>query len=424
MLMRARDARIPGSQVHNNLCGADEGDERTPGPSRRARQKVTSSSLGGRARRASILRRVPRRILAPARREHVQLDHLEGLRGLQHCILLLEPRMPVLTHPLLLSEQRLLRRACAALFLRGLPCRRLQPKHARRPRGEGEGADLHREPLGVVPLVESPTGHDIGAVGGPGAVAEVRGRRELGLLALRSHGLDVRSVRIHLHELRGLQVVVVVDEHQLHGALISLLAEVLDEVLHLDLRCSAGLERRDACNLGDPPRPARRAQLLTMEHRMAAVAARLLEAAAEAAVHGPGFHRGPVQLVSVLGRCTLLRRLGRRGVVVVPVPDMLADAVLLQQLSLPRLPLGHDLRKLLLQDLGPGPRLLPDAGPEHFSRRLVRFLQFAVLSLLRLRQRSQELDAIRAIPPRGVLAQLFVGRGHLVVKIVLPGRVL
>mmetsp|Transcript_81444 Transcript_81444/g.212401 ORF Transcript_81444/g.212401 Transcript_81444/m.212401 type:complete len:401 (+) Transcript_81444:461-1663(+) len=331
--------------------------------------------------------------------------------------------MPVLTHPLLLSEQRLLRRACAALFLRGLPSRRLLPKHARRPRGEGEGADLHREPLGVVPLVESPTGHDIGAVGGPGAVAEVGGRGELGLLALRSHGLDVRSVRIHLHELRGLQVVVVIHEHQLHGALISLLAEVLDEILHLDLRCGARLERRDTCNLGDPPRPACRAQLLTMEHRVAAVAARLLEAAAEAAIHRPGLHRRPMQLVSVLGHCALLRRLGRRGVVV-PVPDMLADAVLLQQLSLPRLPLGHDLRKLLLQDLGPGPRLLADAGPEHFSRRLVRFLQFAVLSLLRPRHRSQKLDAIRAIPPRRVLAQLLVGRGHLVIKIVLPGRVL
>mmetsp|Transcript_114560 Transcript_114560/g.330968 ORF Transcript_114560/g.330968 Transcript_114560/m.330968 type:complete len:231 (+) Transcript_114560:491-1183(+) len=138
--------------------------------------------------------------------------------------------MPMLLHPCGLAEQRALLKA---------PRRLSQPKEARRLRCEGKGAELQREPLRVLLLVEVPLCDGV-RIRRPRAEAERRRRWEVLAGAAGGHGLNVGAIRVHPHDTCSILVLTVENKDQLLRPLVCLLVEALDDILDLALRAMAG----------------------------------------------------------------------------------------------------------------------------------------------------------------------------------------
>merc|ERR1719277_41885 len=155
----------------------------------------------------------------------------------------------------------------------------------------------------MVPLVEPPIHDDI-RIRGPGAEPEGGGRGELALTP-GSDALNVEAVGVASHQAGGGAVRVVVNEHQLHGPLVRLQPEVLEEVLQLDCRRSAGSERRHASDLRDHAGPMRSTELSSSDNskRTAALATAAAEPQSPLRSRIPSGHRRPMQCSRLLWCC-------------------------------------------------------------------------------------------------------------------------
>mmetsp|Transcript_44372 Transcript_44372/g.142139 ORF Transcript_44372/g.142139 Transcript_44372/m.142139 type:complete len:275 (+) Transcript_44372:309-1133(+) len=265
-------------------------------------------------------------------------------------MLLCKPWVPMLAHPLSIAEKRLLRAGANRLRRCAGGERGGRSQEAARSRSEGQRPDLQGQLLRVVPLVKAPIRNDIGVRSSECSISEVQGRGELRHRSLRSNALNVETVSIHLHHLSCLTVLVVVDKHQLRGALIALLMEVLDEVLHLDLRRQAGLDSSNASHLGNHSCPMCSSQLSATEDHTTPVASTELA--------GPIANFGPMHLVSlmivvrhVIGGISVRRHSHVLCLMLVAVRRMglLRETVLIQELVLPDLPIRCDLHESPIQ---------------------------------------------------------------------------
>mmetsp|Transcript_7724 Transcript_7724/g.19656 ORF Transcript_7724/g.19656 Transcript_7724/m.19656 type:complete len:277 (+) Transcript_7724:309-1139(+) len=267
-------------------------------------------------------------------------------------MLLCKPWVPVLAHPLSIAEKCLLRAGATRLRRCAVGERSGRSQEAARSRSEGQRPDLQGQLLRVVPLVKAPLRNDIGVRSSECSVSEVQGRGELRRCSLRSNALNVETVSIHLHHLSCLTVLVVVDKHQLRGALIALLMEVLDEVLHLDLRRQAGLDSSDASHLGNPSRPMCSSQLSTPEDHTTPVASTELAGLSPIANFGP-MHLSSLMVVvrHVIGGISICRHSHVLCLMLVAVRRMglLRETVLIQELVLPDLPIRCDLHESPIQ---------------------------------------------------------------------------